>query len=67
MSKANVRAEIEAMTNEFLEAGGRISRERADKVTIVCPACKSRRFVHLTYAMRFGRVCPCGARTRIEP
>ena len=67
MTKADVRAEIESMTNAFLESGGRISRDKSSKVHIACTGCHYRRYVDVSFAMKYPRCIRCGAATRVEP
>jgi hypothetical protein len=66
--KQQTRAQLQQLTEDFLANGGEISRDQAGKVTVTCTACGNRRFVHLDYALSFGkRRSRCGASARIEP
>ena len=66
-TKADTRAEIETMTNAFLESGGRISRDNSSKVHIACTGCHYRHYVDVNFAMKHPRCVRCGAATRVEP
>jgi hypothetical protein len=66
-NKSLLRAELEKMVQAFEEDGGRISRTSSSKATIACPACRTKRFVNLDYALSFGRRCSkCGAETAVS-